>query len=122
MGAVLKAEPDDHLSPLGHQQQQQPQHQHQNYQPIGEVFRQETAIVQQQTQSAAGRQFQSVSPLLSQDSHSQRFDIPTKKRVYFTPEQRSQLEELYKNQQYPTRDDKSALAKSLNIDENKIQV
>ena len=59
--------------------------------------------------------------LQSQESH-QRFDIPTKKRVYFTPEQRSQLEDLYKNQQYPTRDDKSALAKSLSIDENKIQV
>ena len=73
--AVLKAEPDDHLSPLGHQQ---PQH-HQSYQvmysiwlnliifiskPIGEVFRQEAAIVQQQQQPAAGRQFQSVSPLL----------------------------------------------------------
>ena len=73
--AVLKAEPDEHLSPLGHQQ---PQH-HQNYQvrysiwlnliiliskPIGEVFRQEVAIVQQQQQPAAGRQFQSVSPLL----------------------------------------------------------
>ena len=54
------------------------------------------------------------------DNH--RFEIPTKKRVYFTPEQRAQLEELYKSQQYPTRDDKSALAKSLNIDENKIQV
>ena len=56
----------------------------------------------------------------TQENH--RFEIPTKKRVYFTPEQRAQLEELYKSQQYPTRDDKSALAKTLNIDENKIQV
>ena len=82
------------------------------------------------------RQYQSTSPivvrtlfnisdseLLFQPQQSnQRFDVPAKKRVYFTPEQRSQLEDLYKNQQYPTRDDKSNLAKSLNIDENKIQV
>ena len=56
----------------------------------------------------------------TQENH--RFEIPTKKRVYFTPEQRDQLEELYKSKQYPTRSDKSALAKTLNIDENKIQV
>ena len=94
------------------------------------------ADVSQPVQQPPSRQYQNVSPLLvssclisprtkkalqSQESH-QRFDIPTKKRVYFTPEQRSQLEDLYKNQQYPTRDDKSALAKSLSIDENKIQV
>lgn len=94
------------------------------------------ADVSQPVQQTPSRQYQNVSPLLvstrlivthnntmlqSQESH-QRFDIPTKKRVYFTPEQRSQLEDLYKNQQYPTRDDKSALAKSLSIDENKIQV
>ena len=48
--------------------------------------------------------------------------MTNKKRVYFTPEQRGQLENLYKNQQYPTRDDKNRLAKTLNIAENKIQV
>ena len=32
------------------------------------------------------------------------------------------LEIIDKNQQYPSRDDKNALAKTLNIDENKIQV
>lgn len=56
------------------------------------------------------------------ESGKRALELGAKKRVYFTPEQRNELENVYKDQQYPSRDDKARLAKCLNIAENKIQV